>query len=301
MNAAVRQPQSKVRTDNQGLLKIKEGIEMRLAMRITEVKARLDEILATRTPAKLLGGLAVGALLITATALPFGLAFGDEPSRPLSSEQNQCYAQIDENACTSDQLKVWLGIDPSSGGEQTYLIERDEAEQMVLDELAKSFIGVPALASSETTQAFQVSDYWVQRAEADEMLFDDLREALIGKPVSSEQMKVFESVAELNSLYPDTPYYRDPDWREGQMVEGSVSGAAKDRSADRPLSNREIERLDYEIDSISFAAAHNPPAVGPLSNREIERMDYAADMILLAEAQNPSAGSPLFSGQFDDQ
>ena len=27
---------------------------------------------------------------------------------PLSSEQNQCYAEIDENACTSDQLNAAL-------------------------------------------------------------------------------------------------------------------------------------------------------------------------------------------------
>ena len=40
-----------------------------------------------RRPAKLIGGLALGALLLTATALPFGTAYADGPSRPLVTEE----------------------------------------------------------------------------------------------------------------------------------------------------------------------------------------------------------------------
>ena len=235
---------------------------MKTAMGIKKVNIRLHETLATKTPVKLLGGLALGALLMAATALPFGTASADDPARPLSGEQIvQCYPQIDENACTSDQLKLSFGF-ASSSEEQTYFIKRYEAEEMLFEENLKSFIGVPAPASSETTQAFQVSTYWAQRDDAEEMLFDEMRQsligvpapsssetiqgfqdlaywlqrdeaeemafdearqALIGQPASSEQMKVFGSVAELESLYPDTPYYRDPDWREGQMPDTPYS------------------------------------------------------------------------------
>ena len=101
---------------------------------------------------------------------------------------------------------------------QAYLVSQYyDAQEMELDALSESFIGVPAPWNNGTIPAFQPSAYWAQRDEAEEMMLQEVRQALIGKPVSSEQMKVFASVAELNALYPDTPYYRDPDWREGQM------------------------------------------------------------------------------------
>ena len=55
---------------------------MRLAFHITHVKT----ILSIGQPAKTLGGLALGAILMTVAALPFGTSYADEPSRPLASE-----------------------------------------------------------------------------------------------------------------------------------------------------------------------------------------------------------------------
>ena len=290
MNTAVK-TQGKNGTEHQEILKVKEEWAMKATMWMTKVNMRLHETLAAKTPVKLLGGLALGALLMAATALPLGTASADEPAKPLSGEQIvQCYPEIDENACTSDQLKVWLGIDPSSE-DQTHFIERYEAEEMLFDELAESFIGVPAPASShiteapqeldylvsqyynvqemefdelgkafigvpvssssETTQALVASDYWVQRAETEEMAFDEARQALIGKLVSSEQMKVFASVAELESLYPDTPYYRDPDWREHQIDMTSLDSLVPDTPYYRDPDWREGQMPDtrYYSDS----------------------------------------------------
>ena len=56
---------------------------MKLPMRITEVKALVSKGLT----AKMLGGLALGAILMTAAALPFATTHADEPSRPMVSEK----------------------------------------------------------------------------------------------------------------------------------------------------------------------------------------------------------------------
>ena len=110
MNTAVK-TQGKNGTEHQEILKVKEEWAMKTAMGIKKVNIRLHETLAMKTPVKLLGGLALGALLMAATALPLGTASADDPARPLSGEQIvQCYPQIDENACISDQLKLSLGF-----------------------------------------------------------------------------------------------------------------------------------------------------------------------------------------------
>jgi hypothetical protein len=60
-----------------------------------KVNMWLHEHLAIKTPAKLLGGLALGALVMVATALPLGTTYADEPARPLTSQQNPGYCEID--------------------------------------------------------------------------------------------------------------------------------------------------------------------------------------------------------------
>ena len=87
MNAPLTQSQGKLKVVYQEIKKANEEIEMRLAMQMTDVKTWLSKGLATKTPGKILGGLALGALLMTATALPLGPAFADGPSRPSTSEQ----------------------------------------------------------------------------------------------------------------------------------------------------------------------------------------------------------------------
>ena len=50
---------------------------------ITKVRGWLSQALATKAPSKIMGGFALGALLITATALPIGTMHADEPGSPL--------------------------------------------------------------------------------------------------------------------------------------------------------------------------------------------------------------------------
>ena len=62
---------------------------MRLATDINKVKTIVSEGPRLKTTATILGGLALGALLMTATILPLGTADADGPTRPLLSQENQ--------------------------------------------------------------------------------------------------------------------------------------------------------------------------------------------------------------------
>ncbi len=87
MSAEVVQSRNKIMTTYRGITEVKGEIEMRVAKEITEIKARgLQELLTWRS-AKLIGGLALGALLMTATALPLGPINADGPGRVLVSEE----------------------------------------------------------------------------------------------------------------------------------------------------------------------------------------------------------------------
>ena len=93
MNTPEVNTQGKPRTAHQNIGKFKEEWEMKTATLTAKVNRWLHEHLAMKTPVKLLGGLALGALVVTATALPLGTTYADEPARPLSSEQIQCYPE----------------------------------------------------------------------------------------------------------------------------------------------------------------------------------------------------------------
>ena len=66
----------------QQISQIREVIEMKLVNLSKQLNIKVSQVLSTTTPAKLLGGLALGALLMTATALPTGSAWADEPASP---------------------------------------------------------------------------------------------------------------------------------------------------------------------------------------------------------------------------
>ncbi len=84
------------RVVNQEIAKGSEEIEMKLAMRLSAVKNLVSNSLATSTPAKLLGGLALGALLMTVTVPALGTIHADGPSRPAVIEQANQAPEFDE-------------------------------------------------------------------------------------------------------------------------------------------------------------------------------------------------------------
>ena len=183
---------------------------------MSKVNTRIHQAMATKAPVKFLGGLALGALLMAATVLPFSAVLADEPARPLSSEQNRCYPEISDDC-----------------------------------------LALPDHELSYNTAARALSDQQSYRIEGFEAF---------GVPLQIDE--------------------------EGMVVE-----AVQKPVASRPLSNMEIERLDYQIDGMLSAAAQTPSVGRPLSNMEMERMDYQIDSMLSAAAQNPSAGRPLSDEQ----
>jgi hypothetical protein len=163
MSAPTVQTQRKARTRYQKVSIIREECEMRFGIGMARVNRWLHESFARKTSVKLLGRLAVGAMLITVTTFTyFELRQGEAASPSSSSEDSQ-------------------GLQAPA-----YWVQKDEAEEMLFDELSKNFMG-SASSSTENSQELQASAYWVQRDEVEEMLFDQLSKNFIGVPVSSNE------------------------------------------------------------------------------------------------------------------
>jgi hypothetical protein len=131
MSAPVVQTQGKARAGYQKVLKIREECEMRFAIGMAKVNSWLPESFAKKSSVKLLGGLAVGAMLIMATTFTYDQLRQDEAASPSSN------SRITEASQAS-----------------AHWIQRDEAEEMAYDELSKNFVGIAA-PSSQTIEAFR--------------------------------------------------------------------------------------------------------------------------------------------------
>ncbi len=108
MSASVIQGQNKIQKVYGEILKIEKEIEMKIFTEITKVRARISEALTINTPAKILGGLAIGTLLMASTALPIGTVHADDPASPLVA------AAIDHTAEFEDlEGLVTAGSTPS--------------------------------------------------------------------------------------------------------------------------------------------------------------------------------------------
>lgn len=83
------------------LIKMEEGKEMKTAMGTTKVNMRIRDNFAIKMPVRLLGGLALGALLMAGTAILFGPVYADERARPLAIEQLGDLPEI-------FQTEIWL-------------------------------------------------------------------------------------------------------------------------------------------------------------------------------------------------
>ena len=94
MNAANFYSQTNIQKTVKKISNIKEETEMKLAAMTAQLNIRLPGILNMKTPAKLLGGIALGAMLMTATAFPLGPAHADELSRPLIPAYDQQIANL---------------------------------------------------------------------------------------------------------------------------------------------------------------------------------------------------------------
>ena len=86
MSAPAARPKSKTTVVYQRILKVPEEIEMKMRSHVIGLK--VSEVLTSKTVAKMLGGLALGAVLMAAAALLFGPTYADGPSGPLTSRES---------------------------------------------------------------------------------------------------------------------------------------------------------------------------------------------------------------------
>ena len=220
---------------------------------------------------KLVGIVALGALVIAGTALHFAPGPTSESSSPSPSEKtiaDSRFTDIDavDNYLSLDDLRKY--VYPEEPGQarddaaspSSYWVQRDAAEEMAYDELSKNFIGIPSPGTQITHLESQIAS----------LLADAARDPSRNTPQLSREIERLDNQIDMLRL-----------------------SAMPDTSRVRPLWNlRSIERLEEQISIIVQNAAQ---AGKPLSNKEIERLYAQIDLMLAAEAQDRSGYSPSFS------
>jgi hypothetical protein len=204
MNTPEVRTQSKPRTAHQNILKFKEEWEMKTATLTAKVNMRLSERLA-KTPVKLLAGLALGALVMTATALPFGTTYADEPARPLSSGQTQCYPE-DNVVCLYGPFLADVLPDPAlaagtsisgvqfeewaEAGFDSYTYHRFMVEQGKVGRVDSAAVGSP--------YSIGVNEVWTEIE--DTPILHLMKQLKVGSPSSIDVNEVWSEIE-------DTPVF----------------------------------------------------------------------------------------------
>ena len=86
--------------------------------------------------------------------------------------------------------------------------------------------GASATEFTESTTPSNTSGSLMERAYPDTVYYQDpdWREGQLGEGSGPATPSLFSQ--KVNTLLPDTPYYQDPDWREGQPGAGELSQSA---------------------------------------------------------------------------
>ena len=131
--------QNRMRTARQEIGKVKEEIKMSLAQQTMIVKMWATKRAASITPFTVIGGLVVGALLVGATGMYFGIASGSEVESP--SVTNGAVAAdydplaylevVDETRARIDHLVGERNIDASAYDPLAYLEVVDETRARI--------------------------------------------------------------------------------------------------------------------------------------------------------------------------
>ncbi len=88
MSAPATRGQSKLNLALQEIKSTLEELEMNFALNMKNIKTVVFESRRMKASASIIGGLALGAVLMTATALPLGTTYADGPNRPLIIEES---------------------------------------------------------------------------------------------------------------------------------------------------------------------------------------------------------------------
>ena len=102
---------------------IKEGFEMKMASKIQSVMVNLLNGMKITVPAKLLGGLALGAILMTAVALPSGNAQASQMTEPPVTGM---LVDIEDEGGTGRMFEPWEYSHRASENEQANIFPEVE-------------------------------------------------------------------------------------------------------------------------------------------------------------------------------
>ena len=130
-----------------------EELEVNIAMSINNVKEPHSVSMTEQTLAKVLGGFALGALLVTATVLPLGTTFADGSNRPMSagpSYQEQRLGDSIEERFEVQRLLVdmYNHSFTSSPTASESIQERLEVQRVIENMYNHSFISSPTASES---------------------------------------------------------------------------------------------------------------------------------------------------------
>ena len=183
--------------------------------------------------------MALGALVLGAAALYTTINQGEGATPPAGGEIGQAY-----------QGPTYFG--------PFY----DEAEERYYDEMWEAFIGIPAPSSQTAAPVqapaagFRIDPEWERAIERSELIRDYEAMGILW------EFDAFGNVVELPGkavtdipfAYPDTPYYLDPDWREGQAPEGDM--VAPDDAAE--LAYDELSKSFFGVPGATPAGVLSP-------------------------------------------
>ena len=204
MSAPVVQTQRKARAGYQKVLKIREECEMRFTIGMAKVNRWLPESFTKKSSVKLLGGLAVGAMLITATTFTYDQLRRDEAASPSSSSQIAEASQA--------LAKNFVGIAyPSSENSQgfqapAYWVQRDEIERLEsqIDRLLADAALDPSRNTPLLNREIERLDYQIDRLRLNAMQNQSAEQRAAER--HQENLDILEATRRSNKYYLDSDY-----------------------------------------------------------------------------------------------
>jgi hypothetical protein len=200
-----------------------------------KAKRRAIRMAKVITPARLLRGLAMGALLAAGTALYFNMASGDEAGSPSSSNQVTQAAPAPAHLKSEEHKTEGMLSDTVRNSTIDRSLSNIELERM--DYAADMMLWAAARKPSESSP---LSNREIEHLESqiDRLLADAAQDPSRNTPLLNRKIERLDyqiDMMRLNAMqnqsadrpltsesrgmgsataYPDTPYYQDPDWRE---------------------------------------------------------------------------------------
>ena len=203
MSTPVVWMQSKTSAAFQEVSKIMEEWEMKTVIDTTKIKRLFNSVIRGEAPAKLVAGLALGALLFTSTSLA-PTAFADAPARPLTTVEELLIQAEIEDGLLEDTNRVrapfsaeqWLVIQAElddSGTGSGYNVRKPftaEERLVIQAELDDSDTG----SGDNVGKPFTAEERLVIQAEVDDS--DTGSGYNVGRPLTAEERLMIQAELE---------------------------------------------------------------------------------------------------------